>query len=201
MSCVVAIKADGFVYLASESQSTRDGERYPDGTKLLSLGKIVVGMCGNNRLGSWIDGHREKLSVLDPEGLRPSQFVEEHFVPILKAFALEQRSFHKRLRIGRKHVATALNWQLLLAFGSDVCWLNVMLDPYWSNNTDVTAIGSGAHYAYGSLHETEHMTVDWRLERALMAACKYDTACGGPFQYVSTDDKWNVRNGLRYSIQ
>ncbi len=187
MTCIVAVKDNGFVYFGADKQTTEAGLKKLNSGKLFRVGKLVIGSSGLTRVCNILNGNKE-IAALDPTGKTPTQFVEDEFIPILKRVIAEQRPIWKRFGIGKSDVYFAL----LVASGGWLCEIGCDFATIWPEHEE-WAIGSGRWYALGSFDATAKMKTDVRIDMALHAACRFDAGCSGQ-QFVKISTEPTVNN-------
>lgn len=169
MSTVIGIVQDGKVYMGSDSYATTE-----DGVKrnlnrikkMFTNGRYLIGFIGSVRVGQSLMPH-----VFTP----PDEIM--HF-PDAMVTQLGEKGC---LATDQDSQTCAQQSNFLIATPEGELY-EVLADFQINDIDDYTAIGSGSHFAYGSLYTTRRMKdPKKRLRIALETAAFFDTSTGPPF--------------------
>lgn len=176
MTCIVAIKDQGKLYLGADSFLSDKDYAYPmRSSKLFRKGPFVFGYCGSVRAGKVFQYDLE-LPPVDYQNL--DRYMNREFIT-----ALMDCAERNRLVIDEEKDS------------NDVADLIVGIDGrLWEVQSHVQsvehiveymAVGSGSRVALGSLYSTKHLSPRQRLTVALEAASQYTSGVGKPFKYLT----------------
>jgi len=168
MSTVVAIVDNGKVWMGADSYATtKDGERRRmKCNKIFTNGPYLIGYIGSVRVGQ----------VLKPEFFTAPKKVLDFPDKMIAHFESK-----RCLAVDSESQCSVHESNLLVATTKGKLY-EILLDFQMNEIEDFTAIGSGSHFAVGSLYTTR----DWsspkkRIMTALKVAAVYDMATGPPF--------------------
>lgn len=169
MSTVIGIVQDGKVYMGCDSYATtEDGVKrnLNKVKKMFTNGPYLIGYIGSVRAGQ----------TLLPHVFTPPKNVMNFPDVMIKQF--EEKGC---LATDPDSQTSAQQSNFLIATTSGKLY-EVLADFQINDIDDYTAIGSGSHFAYGSLYTTRHMKDPRkRLKIALETAAFFDTSTGPPF--------------------
>lgn len=175
MSTVVGLKTQDGVWIGCDGRaSTEDGDIRPViAHKIFNNGPYIIGFIGSVRGGQ----------ILYPE----------HFTPPKKIYKwpdalIEQCKNKECLAIGEQQTAIML-CNFVIADRRDCKLYEILVDFQMREITEMTVIGSGTNFAFGSLYTTKELNIngDKRVLMALKAASKFDAATGAPFVVKKVD--------------
>lgn len=172
MSCVVGIKHEGGVYMASDGfATTNDGEIRPIvADKIIRNKNYIIGYTGSVRTGQ----------ILEPRfGFDPPDKIED-LIEALREYLYARGC----VAIAEEGIQMQ-TCNFLIGYQSQL--YEILMD-FQLNKTvgNFTAIGSGASYAFGALHvlnKMKKMNPLDKLEHALDAATRFHNCCGPPYQF------------------
>lgn len=184
MTCIVAIKECGRVWMAADSQATNNGAVLIHGLSKIvqrdTFGRTLFGSDGSLWLG---DAFRYGVLPTRHAGQSLAEWCAAELAPWLHAKATEGQRWIDRSN-GKEW-----NGQTLVANGSDL----VLVDAGGSIVVPASgrwAIGSGGAEARGALWAMDRdgsaMLAHQRATLAVAAACALDDGCGGPIECVCT---------------
>jgi ATP-dependent protease HslVU (ClpYQ) peptidase subunit len=190
MTCIVAVKEGNKIVIGADSCVTGSYETLRGTPKVVRKGEFLLGGSGRARGNQLF-----QYSVNFPnicEG-------EEHYHYLINTVTpLMRKTFtdHGFLRKKDSEEETSNNFMLVFrgeiyTIGSDF-FVNHPRDEYLS-------IGSGTHFALGSLYSTKelNMSPENRVELALEAASTYNGFVSPPFEIISM--QWEgYENGDKY---
>jgi ATP-dependent protease HslVU (ClpYQ) peptidase subunit len=181
MSTVVGVIEEDAIWIGADSQATSpDGERRPIiCEKIFRQDDFLIGYIGNVRAGQILKPaflkFKDDITIIDLPDLFRNQF---------ETFGCLQRA---------DDGSQMIDANFLIACQDG---LFEILSDFQLNQVEVySAIGSGSNFAYGSFYTTyeEDNPCDYtaveKIEFALNAAAKFDTATAPPFKIYSFELK------------
>jgi len=168
MSTVVGLKINKDVWIGCDSRaSTEDGDVRPIvAEKVFNNGPYMIGFIGSVRGGQ----------ILRPEHFKPPGVVTDW------PDALIDHCEKKRcLAQSEQQIALMLS-NYLIADSRTSKLYEILVDFQMNEIEEMTAIGSGSNFAFGSLFATRELNINGeeRVMMALQAATKFDAATGAP---------------------
>lgn len=182
MSVVVAVKENGRVYMAADTQTTgghfmrRDLNEIGFKIKRLDNG-ILLGLCGSVRVEQVI-AYTEGLFTLDENG----ELTKEHLVSetMLKLYeALDERGLLKSN--GR------MDSSILLAYKDKI--FQIRGDFCVVTRAEYGVIGSGTDRALYAISECKDLPVRERMLKAVTMSAQRIASVSGPYLFIDTQDK------------
>ena len=169
MSTVVGLKTKKGTWIGCDSRaSTEDGDIRPVvAQKIFNNGPYMIGFIGSIRGGQ----------ITYPEYFTPPEKMSDW------PDALISQCENKRcLGIGDQQTSIML-CNYVIADKRDGKLYEILVDFQLNEIDEMTVVGSGSAYAYGSLFTTRELNIngDKRVLMALKSAGKFDTATGDPF--------------------
>lgn len=182
MTCIVALKHDGVLYLGSDSQVSFGGTIFYDSEpKVFKKGSMIIGCAGNLVFGKIlkynfnIPDHSESLSDLE--------YLNSVFVDSLREICRKR----EYLKVIDSRSGTSDS--TLICYHGEIYRLSSDFDVTLFSG-DFISIGSGGEFALGSMYSTSGVSPIDRLNTAIEAACLYDDGCGGDIKTLRlTGDK------------
>ena len=169
MSTVIGIVQDGKVWMGSDSfATTEDGVKRNMNSvkKIFTNGPYLIGFIGSVRVGQ----------VIMPKFFTPPDDIWNFPDELIKQ--LES----KNCLAVNSETQTSVQESNFLIATHDGRLFEILCDFQLNEITDYTAIGSGTHFAYGSLYTTRNMKDPRkRMKIALETASFFDTSTGPPF--------------------
>lgn len=207
MTCIVAVRGEGVVWMAADSQATNNGA-----VMLHALPKVVrravepqgspsepmpesyptlFGSDGTIWLGDYF-----RWGELPPRivGMSLAEWCSQKLAPCLRTAATEGNHWVER--------NSGKEWggQTLVACGTDI----VLMDSAGSvvvPQGNFWAIGSGGAEARGALHvlyrHTTHNAYT-QAEAAVLAACELDDGCRRPIELIASTNNFYCEEGEPY---
>lgn len=177
MTCIAAIKQNGNVYLASDSEVSWGNSKGDFGSKLAKTGELIIGTAGDSMTGDLI---REVFSAPTRGSKDAYKYLISEYGPALRNFL----KTHEVLTI-KDGTARSKFWAVVA--------LDRRLFTIFSNfavieHEEYAAFGSGEEFAIGSLYSTSNLPVRERLTLAVSSAIKHAQGCGGDIHFMSTED-------------
>jgi ATP-dependent protease HslVU (ClpYQ) peptidase subunit len=169
MSTVVGLKTKNGVWIGADSRaSTEEGEIRPVvANKIITNGPYLIGFIGSVRGGQIIR--------------------KEYFKPPKDPFdwpdaLIEQCQKKSCIATGDPQTAIMLCNYLVADYRSGKLY-EILIDFQMNEIEEMTAIGSGSPFAFGSLFTTRELNIkgEERVMYALQAAATFDSATGAPF--------------------
>jgi ATP-dependent protease HslVU (ClpYQ) peptidase subunit len=169
MSTVIGIKHGKDVWIGSDSRgTTEDGYiRTADCIKVFRNGNYLIGFIGTVRGGQ----------ILMPPFFDPPEEIE-WFPDALREHVAEKGC----LMIEDDHCHAQ---QCNFLIGYEGRLYEILSDFHMGQIKTFTAIGSGSHFAFGSLYTTQKLNIKDPEERMLIAlktAARFDVSSAGPFK-------------------
>jgi len=187
MTCIVALSEGEELVMGADSGASHlpDYEMYTVSMpKVFRAGPWLVGFSGSYRLGQIL-----KFSMPWPEA--PKKLDYEFMVTEMTRALYDCLS--NQFDSGQPESAVNRQWQVLIGRLGKVFGVNYRYDVI--NISDpFTAIGSGRKFALGALHglvDRQDLSLQERVERALLAAAKFVPGIGQPF--VIESSPWDRR--------
>lgn len=179
MTCIVALRREGRVHLASDSLIACGGSRAIDARgKLVQLGPVVMGLCGHLAA---LDAARYHLRLDPPKrGQRLAEWASVQLAGGLRGACRTQQALRD------SDDDDLPDWQALVAYrgqfvtlGSTDLAVTEPLEP------DYVALGSGAELAMGAMSVATGPP-EKRLAAALEAAARHVVDVGPPWVFAHT---------------
>jgi len=169
MSTVVGLKTKKGLWIGADSRaSTEEGEIRPIVTeKIIANGPYLIGFIGSVRGGQIIR--------------------KEYFKAPNNPFDWPDALIHQcqaKSCIANGEVQTAMMLcNYVIADARNGKLYEILIDFQMNEIEEMTAIGSGSPYAFGSLFTTRELNINGedRITIALKAAASFDSATGAPF--------------------
>lgn len=171
MSCIIGLKYGGHIYMGSDGiATTEDGDYRPIiCNKIFTNGKYLIGYCGSVRTGQ----------LLYPHYFEPPDNILDFPTKIRENFMENGCLLSGDPDSGDRNEANFL----IAKLGTTKLY-EMLSDFQISEVIDFTSIGSGSHFAFGSLETTKlakKIKPSQRILIALNAASKYCRSVGPPF--------------------
>jgi len=168
MSTVVGLKTNNGVWIGCDSRaSTEDGDVRPIvAEKIFNNGHYLVGFIGSVRGGQ----------VIRPEYFKAPKRVGDWPDALIKQFTDKQC-----LAMDEKSTALML-CNFVIGDKRTGKLYEILVDFQMNEIEEMTAIGSGSNFAFGSLFTTRELNIkgERRVKLALETAQHFDAATGGP---------------------
>ncbi len=169
MSTVVGLKTDKGIWIGCDSRaSTEDGDIRPVvAEKLFNSGDYMIAFIGSVRGGQ----------VIRPEYFTPPKRVYDWPDALIKQCEAKQC-----LGSGEQQTSIMLCNYIIADRRTNKLY-EILIDFQMMEVENMTAVGSGAPYAFGSLFATQELNIkgEKRVMMALEAASKFNAATGPPF--------------------
>lgn len=170
MSTVVGVKTDDEIWIGADSRaSTEEGEVRPfTANKTFRNGPYLIGFIGSVRGGQLI---------------RPEYFTAPKKVTDWPDAIINQLEKKYCLSVSENQTSI-MTCNFIIADSRDNKLYEILLDFQMNEIDEISAIGSGSSYAFGSLHSTKELNIKGkdRVLYALKAAACFDAATGEPFK-------------------
>ena len=181
MTCVVAIRHNGFIYLGGDSQGTSGHSSASRiDPKVFRNGTSLIGYTTSFRMGQLLE-HGLKLPEPKPDQTIMN-FMCIDFIDAVRN-VLSDGGFEKK----ENEVRTGGNF--IVAYGGEI--FEVDSDyQVWRPIKPYLAIGSGADIAIGALCAMENLkelSGKARVHTALSAAAEFNSTVSAPFQIISNE--------------
>lgn len=184
MTCVVALKHEGVVYIGADSLATMGEAKSAIIEKKvfkdINCNELLIGYSG------WLNiGLMKYESLVDESDITENRINREYIFTTLLNKIRENAS--KLNIVSEVESIKYLQGSLLVAYADQLYSIDNTFDIQEIN--DFVAIGSGRPYAMGSLYSTEKMKMMDPSERIILAlesAEVFDTGVGGPFYVLNT---------------
>lgn len=169
MSTVIGIKQGKDVWIGSDSRgTTEDGYIRPgDCIKVFRNGDYLIGFIGTVRGGQ----------ILMPPFFEPPDEIE--WLPDLLREHVAEKGC---MMIDDDHCQTQ-HCNFLIGYNGNL--FEILSDFHMAKINGDTAIGSGSHFAFGSLYASKKLGIKDPEERMLLAlktAAHFDVSSAGPFR-------------------
>lgn len=168
MSTVVGLKTDKGVWIGCDSRaSTEDGEVRPIlAEKVFVNGVYLVGFIGSVRGGQ----------VVRPEYFTPPKRIYDWPDALIKQFE------EKRCLSSCEQQTAVMLCNYVIGDTRTGKLYEILIDFQMNEVTEMTSIGSGSNFAFGSLFTTRELNIkgEDRVMMALKASKEFDSATGGP---------------------
>jgi ATP-dependent protease HslVU (ClpYQ) peptidase subunit len=183
MTCIVAVKQGGQVFMGADSCAS-DGFTFITDVddKIYKLGDFIIGSAGSVRVKDVF-----QYNITIPENLNIDnieKFIRVDFVTAYRKILEEHGSKAKH------HDGTDANAGAMLVAWKDQCFeIYSDFSVITLKNRTYSAIGSGTYFALGSLKTTENdsnITPKKRILAALEAAEAFQSGVKGPFHTYNT---------------
>jgi len=175
MSTVVGLKTQKGIWIGCDTRaSTEDGEVRPIiGKKIFNNGPYIIAFIGSARGGQ----------IIFPEFFTPPEKVCDW------PDALINQCEEKRCLATGEQQTSVMLCNFVIADRRDGKLYEILIDFQMNEIDGITAVGSGAPFAYGSLYTTKELNIneDKRVLMALKSASKFDAVTGGPFIVKKVD--------------
>lgn len=180
MTCIVAIKEDGRVYLGADSASSDDEadmKTIAVQPKIFKSGPVAIGFCGSWRAGK-VFQYDLVIPKIDTDDI--DRYMNTTFIN-----ALQECAERNRLVIDESKPENDLA-DLIVAINGRIFEVQSHVQSL-EHIDDFFAVGSGAKFALGSLYTTQDfdLTPKERLKLALDAASKYSMSVAPPYTYLT----------------
>ena len=173
MTCIAVVRHENKIYMAGERGASDDGTILSlTAPKVWKIGPYLIGYAGS------MDGERIRYNFNpDIPNIRDTdKFMQTRFIKQLRSFYNDW--WVDTSKEGDLGLIIAVRGEIYEHNSADMS-----LSKY---SLDYLAMGSGAEYAYGSLHATEKIKDPRRrLQSALGAAIKFSPSCMGPIDIIS----------------
>ena len=170
MSTVVGLKTDAGVWIGCDSRaSTEDGEVRPIvAEKIFNNGHYLIGFIGSVRGGQ----------IINPEYFNPPKRVFDWPDSLIK-----QCEDKNCLGVTEQQTAIMLCNYVIGDMRTGKLY-EILIDFQMNEIEEMTAIGSGSNFAFGSLYTTRELNINGekRVMTALETAQYFDAATGGPLK-------------------
>jgi len=181
MTCIVAVKKDDKVYIGGDSAlvDISNGIKTKLATpKVFPCFKYVIGYAGSARMGQLLFNYFEPTDPPDNPYELEMHMVTT-FVDELRALAEE-----KGLRLSTSDDEMNDFAQIIVGVNGRI----FIIEEDWQASEwlyDYASIGSGSHFAMGSLHTTSKLNMEPndRLLSALTAAAEHSLTVSDPFHF------------------
>jgi len=168
MSCAIGIVNKDGVWIGSDSAATTsDGEIRPFiAKKIFRNGKYLFAYIGSVRGG---------------QILYPAYFKPPKDISLLIDDIIDQCQEKGCLGVDQEYQTQVHKCNYLVGYKGKL--YEILVDFQLNEVLNYTSVGSGAPYAFGSLHTTgkSKLNPEQRIKLALNAAAKFDTATAPPF--------------------
>lgn len=178
MTCVIALKSEGIVYMGADSAGSNGWTiRSRADQKIYKVGAFMFGFTTSFRMGQLL-GHAFASPDRDPR-MPTEKFMTTAFIDAV-------RNCLKNGGWARKESENEVGGNFLVAYEGRV--FNVDSDYQVGESMELyEAVGCGADVAIGSLYTTQRLTnrltPNERIELALKAAEQFSAGVRGPFCY------------------
>jgi len=164
MSCVVGIKSKDRIYIGGDSFASSDGDiREIINPKVFRNKHILIGFCG---------------SLISGQLLTPKLWTPPTDIPLLSLSIKKHLEDHDCTVDADADTTKYSHANFLIAFKGTL--IQIYADFSVSEfKEDYTAIGSGKHFALGSLYETKHLNPKIRIKKAIQCASYFRGDVGG----------------------
>lgn len=171
MSCVVALKHGGSIFMGADSaySTTNSVCKLQGNQKVVIVGSVIMGFTGEMTLAFL-------RHFADPpahqQGISDSEYLALTFLPALENYLKGTVADYWRLRSATENAIIGYN-NVIYSISTD--WHPCSLsETYW-------AVGSGAEYALGALHAAPHLDPESRVRTALAAAGEFCPTVAPPY--------------------
>ena len=179
MTCIVALKHEGKIYMGSDSQISCGRQKLIGECKVFKKGTMLIGSAGYSRFQKIlrynfnIPEHNESLSDIE--------YLNSVFIDSLRELC-DKKQYLRIIESKSEISDTTLigyNGKIYkMALDFDVSTYDI---PYF-------AIGSGEDIALGSMFSTINITElapENKIKLAIGAACYFNDGCGGDIRVLS----------------
>ena len=170
MSTVVGLKTNKGVWIGCDSRaSTEDGDVRPIiAEKIFSNGHYLIGFIGSVRGGQ----------IIRPEYFKPPKRIYDWPDALI-----HQHSEKQCLVVGEQQTSLMACNYVIGDMRTGKLY-EILVDFQMNEIEEMTAIGSGSNFAYGSLFSTRELNIngEQRVMMALEAAKEFDAATGAPLK-------------------
>lgn len=168
MSTVVGLKTDKGVWIGADSRaSTDEGEVRPIiAEKVFNNGPYLIGFIGSVRGGQ----------LVRPEYFKPPTRIKDWPDALIKHYEA------KGCLVTTETQTSAMACNFIIGDTRTGQLFEILVDFQMNEIPEMTAIGSGSNFAFGSLFTTRELNINGkrRVELALEAAETFDAATGPP---------------------
>lgn len=181
MTCIIALRQNGKVYLAGDRMGSSTSNKFVCKLpKVFKHGEMLIGFCGSFHLQSIL---QHRLEVLPIQTTNIDKYIHTKFITELadQVIAMDYRSDQANYRI-EGDLLIAANNKIYLLEGFDSV-IEIAADYY--------AAGSGYEYALGALSvlkENKKMSPKVRLKKAMEAVIEHSPSVGLPMDLISDAD-------------
>jgi ATP-dependent protease HslVU (ClpYQ) peptidase subunit len=177
MTCIAAVSYENTVYMAGERGNSDEHCILSSiDKKIIKKGEYLIGYSGNTGMGQAVQ-YGFTPPVYGSKDI--NKFMVSKFVPTLRKFYEEEK-----ISMPEKDDDHAS-----FIIGLSGCIFEIDTSDFQVGQYEDLAIGSGSHYALGSLYSTRHLRdPKKRLRMALESSILYSPSCQGPIDYVSEHD-------------
>jgi ATP-dependent protease HslVU (ClpYQ) peptidase subunit len=186
MTCIVAIKHEGVVYLGGDSISS-DSKNYElrADRKVFTRekGKYVFGFCGSWRVGQLLQ--HELVIPKQTSKKSDMKYMVTDFIDAVIKLLDENTQLKNENNLAYTDAVFIVGYKGEIYVVDSDFQVARMLSPY-------TSIGSGGEIALGSLYSTDKLQgidIRTRLQLALEAAAAYALNVRAPFNYSNSSRK------------
>jgi ATP-dependent protease HslVU (ClpYQ) peptidase subunit len=176
VTCIVAVEADGIVYMGSDHAGSNGYTLTPvEASKTFTNGPLLIGYTTSFRMGQIL-----QYGLIVPSHTLSwdlDRWVATDLMVAVRA-TFEAHGWNQT----EKNVATGGNF--LMAVGGR-CYEIQSNYSFLRSATGEYAVGSGENHALGSLHTTRGQEPAVRVMRALEAAAEHCTGVAGPFDLTT----------------
>lgn len=169
MSTVVGVRTEKNIWIGADSRaSTESGEIRPFvAQKVFTNGPYLVGFIGSVRGGQ----------LIRPEYFKPPQKVFDW-----PAAIIHQYEKNYCLAVDSETQTSMMACNFIIGDSRTKKMYEILVDFQMNEIEEISAIGSGSTYAFGSLHTTGELNINGhdRVKMALESAMYFDAATGGP---------------------
>lgn len=181
MSVIVAVKENGVVYMAADTQTTAGKNKFyglnETAFKVARLKNgMLVGFCGRVAARQTILSSCDDYFTLNEQGGLDKKHIVNRIVPKLE---------NKMEEIGDKEY-WRMDVSILLAYKDKLYKITDDLKVISVN--EFIATGSGADYAFYVLSEMQDLSVRDRILKALTESANRTEAVGGPYALIDTEN-------------
>ena len=171
MTCVVGLKAKEGVFIGSDSAATEGWNIYASVLqKVFFCGKFLIGYTSSFRMGQLL---QYKLKLTEQCGLDDLEYMVTVFADAVR-HCLKEGGFAKVENSQETGGDFLVGYRGHLYIVNSDFQVNMSHDGYF-------AIGCGAHYAMGSMWETEQQNPEVRIINALKAAGHFSNGVCPPY--------------------
>ena len=165
MSCIVAIKKENKIFMGADSMVSINGEKKhlkSNSNKIIKGEDYIIGITGDFTIRNYFDDFKFPNSM--------KEFTEK----------IREYSEYCGLLLKCEEEPPMINFNMLVAWNGNLYhFLNNLM--YLEFDEPYLAIGSGSHYALGSLFETSkrNLTPEQKIIKAIECAMNFREDVGG----------------------